>query len=146
MVVGEGIDEAGVRPGADGGEEDFDAPGPGDVVGILADEPGSPGFGEKTVEGGGDAGVRLMDDAQARLTQAAEPGETAIGTAVDDDQDFKLVRGLAQQALDGLREPWHGVVDRYAHGGLERPLFGMSRHAHECRWRTLYRLGEIVGC
>lgn len=115
-VAGAGADHSRIGVGEEFVAEDFDAPWVGDVVCVLADEPGCLALVEEVIECGDEALGGSLDDSERKLMDGVEVGAALGVWAVKDDEDLKVGAGLGDEALDGGAEPWHSGANRYADG------------------------------
>lgn len=87
VAVGVAGDEVG-----DGGEE----VGVPEVVGVEEGDVSATGFFDAPVTGGGDAGVRLADEADAGIVDGFDGGDGVVGGAVVDDDHFVVGERLGE--------------------------------------------------
>lgn len=87
VAVGVAGDEVG-----DGGEE----VGVPEVVGVEEGDVFASGLFDAPVTGGGDAGVRLGDEADAGIIDGLDGGDGVVGGAIVDDDHFVVCKRLGE--------------------------------------------------
>jgi hypothetical protein len=87
----------------------LEAIGGGDVIGVLAHQPGCFTLAQHAVEREGEPAVLLLNQAKPRVANGVQVLKAAIGRAVDDREQLEISAGLAQDAFDGLPQVGHGV-------------------------------------
>lgn len=89
-----------------------------EVVGVDECEIAAPCGGYGGVTGRARAGVRLPDQAQARVgfCETGDNSSSAIGRAVVDHDYLQVALGLRPDRFEALRKILFGIVGRYDYG------------------------------